>query len=73
MIGGYAQILVASLAYLGPVLRGGGHRRLTEGFAITGSWPSLAAGNIAAVGALLDARRPRAPPRAACDIISSVS
>lgn len=52
VIGGFAQILVASLAYLGPVLRGGGHRRLTSGFATTRSWMSLAAGNAAAVAAL---------------------
>jgi hypothetical protein len=52
VIGGFAQILVASLAYLGPVLRGGGHRRLTAGFAITRSWLSLIAANVAAVGAL---------------------
>ena len=53
VIGGFAQILVASLAYLGPVLRGGGHRRLTAGFAITRSWVSLAAGNTAAVAELV--------------------
>lgn len=52
VIGGFVQILVASLAYLGPVLRGGGHQRLTAGFAITRSWVSLTAGNIAAVAAL---------------------
>ncbi len=52
VIGGFAQILVASLAYLGPVLRGGGHRRLTAGFAITRSWVSLAAGNTAAIAAI---------------------
>ena len=52
VIGGYAQILVASLAYLGPVLRGGGHRRLTAGFALTRSWPSVVAGNCAALAAL---------------------
>ena len=52
VIGGFVQILVASLAYLGPVLRGGGHQRLTAGFAITRSWVSLTAGNIAGVGAL---------------------
>lgn len=54
VVGGYAQILVSSLAYLGPVLRGGGHQQLTAGFSITRSWVSLAAGNIAAVGALAD-------------------
>ncbi len=56
VIGGYAQILVASLAYLGPVLRGGGHKRLTSGFALTRSWVSLAAGNAAALAAVLDQR-----------------
>ncbi|MGH9133470.1 MAG: hypothetical protein ACRDZZ_06005 [Ilumatobacteraceae bacterium] len=53
MIGGFAQILVASLAYLGPVLRGGGRRPLTAGFALTRSWVSLAAGDAAAVAALV--------------------
>ncbi|MCP5026902.1 MAG: hypothetical protein GY929_11530, partial [Actinomycetia bacterium] len=52
VIGGYAQILAASLAYLGPVLRGGGPQELSDGFAATRSWLSLAAGNIAGVGAL---------------------
>jgi hypothetical protein len=56
VIGGLAQILVASLAYLGPVLRGGGHRRLTAGFAITRSWVSLAAANAAALAALVGHR-----------------
>lgn len=53
VIGGFAQVLVASLAYLGPVLRGGGHRRLTAGFVITRSWVSIAAGNTAALAALV--------------------
>ncbi|MCP3855393.1 MAG: hypothetical protein GY698_11765 [Actinomycetia bacterium] len=52
VIGGYAQIVVASLAYLGPVLRGGGPQQLSDGFASTRSMVSLAAGNIAGVGAL---------------------
>jgi nitrite reductase (NO-forming) len=52
VVGGFAQILVASLAYLGPVLRGGGHQHLTVGFAITRSWLSVAAGNTAAIAAL---------------------
>jgi nitrite reductase (NO-forming) len=56
VIGGFAQILVASLAYLGPVVRGGGHRRLTAGFALTRSWPSVIAGNTAAVAALAGQR-----------------
>ena len=49
VVGGFAQLLVASLAYLGPVLRGGGKDRLGAGFALTRSWVSLAAGNVAAV------------------------
>jgi nitrite reductase (NO-forming) len=49
VIGGYAQILVASLAYLAPVLRGGGHERLASGFATTRSWTALAAANLAAL------------------------
>jgi nitrite reductase (NO-forming) len=48
VIGGYLQILLASLAYLGPVLRAGGHVRLTAGFATTRSWLSFVAGNVAA-------------------------
>jgi nitrite reductase (NO-forming) len=49
VVGGYVQILVASLAYFGPVLRGGGHVRLSAGFATTRSWIALAAGNVAAL------------------------
>lgn len=56
LVGGFAQILVASIAYLGPVLRGGGHRRLTAGFAATRSWLSVAVGNIAAIAALVGNR-----------------
>ncbi len=52
VIGGFAQILVASLAYLAPVLRGGGHRRLTAGFSATRSWVSLVVANAAAFAAL---------------------
>ena len=55
-VGGFAQILVASLAYFGPVLRAGGHQRLTAGFATTASWPGLVLANVAAVALLLDAR-----------------
>lgn len=56
-IGGFAQILASALAYLGPVVRGGGHRNLTAGFALTGSWLSVAAANVAAAGALVDQPR----------------
>ena len=48
VVGGFAQILLASLAYFGPVVRAGGHVRLTAGFATTRSWPSLAGINVAA-------------------------
>ncbi len=44
-VAGYAQILWGSLAYLLPMLRGGGHVRLAEGFATTRSWVGLAAVN----------------------------
>jgi nitrite reductase (NO-forming) len=47
VIGGYLQILIASLAYLAPVLRGGGHVRLTAAFATTRSWFALVAANVA--------------------------
>lgn len=53
VIGGYAQILIGSLAYFGPVLRAGGHKRLSAGFAVTRSWASLVGLNIAAVGAVI--------------------
>jgi nitrite reductase (NO-forming) len=56
VVGGYAQILAAALAYLGPVLRGGGHQRLSEGFRTTRSWRGLIAANVAAVGLLFDTR-----------------
>jgi nitrite reductase (NO-forming) len=49
VVGGYGQILMASLAYLGPVLRGGGHQRLAAGFAATASRGGLVLGNGAAL------------------------
>jgi nitrite reductase (NO-forming) len=49
VVGAYAQILAAALAYLGPVLRGGGHERLSAGFRTTRSWVGLVAANIAAI------------------------
>ena len=54
VVGGFAQILVASLAYFGPVLRGGGHERLSDGFATTRSWIGLVAANVAAVALLVE-------------------
>ena len=47
VIAGYAQILWGSLAYLLPMLRGGGHERLGEGFEATRSWLGLGAANVA--------------------------
>jgi nitrite reductase (NO-forming) len=52
VVGGYAQILVGSLAYLAPVLRGGGHAHLAQGFRLTRAWPALVAANVAAAGAV---------------------
>jgi nitrite reductase (NO-forming) len=54
VVGGYAQILAAALAYLAPVLRGGGHVALTAGFATTRSWLGVVAANVAVVAALAD-------------------
>ncbi len=47
VIAGYVQILWGSLAYLLPMLRGGGPERLGQGFASTRSWPALVAVNVA--------------------------
>jgi nitrite reductase (NO-forming) len=49
VIAAYGQVLWGSLAYLLPMLRGGGHERLGEGFATTRSWVGLAAVNVAGV------------------------
>lgn len=49
VVAGYAQILWGSLAYLLPMLRGGGHERLSDGFAATRSWLGLGAVNLAGV------------------------
>lgn len=53
-IGGFAQIAMASLSYFGPVVRGGGHVALSAGFALARSWLSVAAANVAALGALFE-------------------
>lgn len=54
VVGGYAQILWGSLAYLLPVLRGGGPELLSGGFAATRSWLGLAAANVAAAAFALE-------------------
>jgi hypothetical protein len=51
VVAGYAQVLWGSLAYLLPMLRGGGPERLAEGFASTRSWTGLAAANVAGLAA----------------------
>ena len=56
-IGGFAQILAASFAYLVPVVRGGGHEALSTGFRQTRSWTGLVLGNVAATLALLGHER----------------
>ncbi|MCZ7631600.1 MAG: hypothetical protein M5U19_22200 [Microthrixaceae bacterium] len=57
VVGAFAQILVASAAYLGPVVRAGGHRRLGAGFEIMKSWPGAVAANAAAVALLVGLRQ----------------
>lgn len=54
VVAGYAQILWGSLAYLLPMLRGGGHERLSAGFATTRSWVGLAAVNVVGIAAVAD-------------------
>ncbi|MBX3315108.1 MAG: hypothetical protein KF906_12410 [Actinobacteria bacterium] len=49
VVAGYGQILWGSLAYLLPMLRGGGPERLAAGFASTRSWFGLAAINSAGI------------------------
>ncbi len=49
VVAGYGQVAWGSLAYLLPVLRGGGHERLSAGFALTRSWPGLVAVNVVGV------------------------
>lgn len=55
VVGGYAQILAAAVAYLGPVLRAGGHQQLTAGFRTTRSWLGLGAANVAATALVFGA------------------
>lgn len=55
VVAGYLQILWGSLAYLVPMLRGGGHEQLSAGFATTRSWLGLAAANLAGFALALEA------------------
>jgi len=67
VIAAYAQIVWGSLAYLLPMLRGGGHERLTEGFATSRSWIGFAGLN--AVGISLAAGAPWAVTAAALVVV----
>lgn len=53
VVGAYGQILVASVAYLAPVVRAGGHIRLRSGFGVMMSWPGFVAANLAALALLV--------------------
>jgi nitrite reductase (NO-forming) len=55
VVGGFAQVLGAAVAYLGPVLRAGGHEQLTAGFRTTRSWLALGAANAAAIALMFGA------------------
>ena len=57
VVGGYVQILLASVAYLAPVLRGGGHVVLAAGFRATRSWAAVLFVNAAAVAFAASAQR----------------
>jgi nitrite reductase (NO-forming) len=48
-VAAYAQLVVGSLAYLGPIIRGRDHEAQPRAFRITRSWFSLAAGNALAL------------------------
>ncbi|MBK6856438.1 MAG: hypothetical protein IPG97_07810 [Microthrixaceae bacterium] len=54
VVGGFIQIVWGALAYLLPMLRGGGHQKLSEGFAATRSWLGLGAVNVAALGLVFE-------------------
>lgn len=54
VVGAYAQILWGSLAYLIPMLRGGGPEKLSEGFDRMRSWIGFAGLNAAAIALALD-------------------
>jgi hypothetical protein len=51
VIGAYVRLIVATLSYLGPVPKGGGHERLARSCRRTRSWVGPVAGNLAAVAA----------------------
>lgn len=53
VISAYGQIVWGSLAYLLPVLRGGGHRLLSAGFSLTRSWEGLVAVNVAGLALIV--------------------
>lgn len=50
-VGGYGQLIVGSLAYIGPIIRGRDAEAQQRAFAITRSWWALATVNVAAASA----------------------
>jgi nitrite reductase (NO-forming) len=52
LLGGYGQIVAASLAYVVPVVLAEGHGALATGFATMASWPALVLAQVAIVAAL---------------------
>lgn len=71
VVAGYGQIVAASLAYLVPVLRGGGHERLAAGFATTRSWIGVGALNVAGVSMALAAPAPLAATAVAVALVDT--
>ncbi len=57
VVGGVAQVIWGVLAYLIPLLRGGGRRKLSEGFGTTRSWLGFAAVNFGAAALTVDLYR----------------
>lgn len=52
-VGGYAQLVIASLAYLGPIIRGRDHQSQRQAFGLTRSWWSVGAANVSATALAL--------------------
>ena len=57
VVGGYVQVVWGALAYLLPMLRGGGHENLSRGFATTRSWVGFGAVNVAGLALALALNR----------------
>lgn len=70
-VAAYGQIIWGSLAYLLPVVRGGGHKLLSAGFLLTRSWLGLVAANVVGV-ALVVGLGPAAIAAAAVWVLDTV-